>query len=88
MVLTQTPAKDVVKLSLSLGQLDVCHNMWLRLLVNQPVVTMSLHMAQFCLERTALYMSELQPTMLHTWEHHKVALLNLLYFHNRLFLVD
>jgi hypothetical protein len=49
---------------------------------------MSLHMAQFCLERTALYMSELQPTMLHTWEHRKVTLLNLLDFHNRLFLVD
>jgi len=56
--------------------------------MNQPVITMSLHMAQFSLERIALYMSKLQPTMLHTWEHHKVTFLNLLDFHNRLFLVD
>ena len=49
----------------------------------QPIVTMSLHMAQFCLERIALYMYKLQPTMLHTWEHHKVTFLNLLDFHNR-----
>ena len=29
MVLPQAPAKDVVKLSLRLGQLDVSHYMWL-----------------------------------------------------------
>ena len=49
----------------------------------QPIVTMFLHMAQFCFERIALYMSELQSTMLHSWKHYKVTLLNLLDFHNR-----
>ena len=49
---------------------------------------MPLHMAQLSAIGITLYMSELEPTMLHTWEHHKVTLLNFLDFHNRLFLVD
>ena len=37
-VLTQAPAKDVIELCLRLGQLDVGHEMRLRLLMEQPVV--------------------------------------------------
>ena len=39
---------------------------------------MSFHMAQLSAISVTLYMSELEPTMLHTWEHHKVTLLNFL----------
>ena len=44
-------------------------------MVQEPVVTMPLHMAQLCAISVTLYMSELEPTMLHTWEHHKVTFL-------------
>ena len=37
-VLPQAPAKDVIELGLRLGQLDVGHEMRLRLLMEQPVV--------------------------------------------------
>ena len=37
-VLAQAPAKDVIELGLRLGQLDVGHEMRLRLLMEQPVV--------------------------------------------------
>ena len=43
-VLAQAPAKDIVKLGLRLGQLDVGHEMRLRLLMEQPVIAMSRNM--------------------------------------------
>ena len=43
-VLAQAPAKNVIKLGLRLGQLDVGHEMGLRLLMEQPVIAMSRNM--------------------------------------------
>ncbi len=43
-VLTQAPAKDIIKLCLRLGQLDMSHQMGLGLLMEQPVVAMPLNM--------------------------------------------
>ena len=43
-VLAQAPTKDIIKLGLRLGQLDVGHEMGLRLLMEQPVIAMSRNM--------------------------------------------
>ena len=64
MVLAQTEAEDVVKLRFGAGQLDVSHHVWLRLLVQEPVVAMPLYMPKLCLEGLAFYMFWFQPTML------------------------
>ena len=81
MVLAQTEAKDVVKLCFGLGQLDVGHHMGLRLLVQEPVVTVTLYVSKLCLEGLAFYMLWFQPTMLEAWEHDVITILNLLDFH-------
>ena len=56
MVLAQAEAEDVVKLSFGAGQLDVSHHMGLRLLVQEPVVTVTLYVSKLCLEGLAFYM--------------------------------
>ena len=64
MVFSQTETEDVIKLRFGAGQLDVSHHVWLRLLVQEPVVAMPLYMPKLCLEGLAFYMFWFQPTML------------------------
>ena len=81
MILAQTEAKDVVKFCFALGQLDVSHHMRLRLLVQEPIVAVTFYVFQLCDKQVAFYMLWLQPTMLETWKHHVVTILNFLDFH-------
>ena len=64
MILAQAEAKEVIKLRFGAGQLDVSHHVWLRLLVQEPVVAMPFYMPKLCLEGLAFYMFWFQPTML------------------------
>ena len=45
MVLAQAEAKDIIKLHFGAGQLNMNHHMGLRLLVQEPVVTMTLYVS-------------------------------------------
>ena len=81
MVLAQAEAEDVVKLCFGAGQLDVGHHMGLRLLVQEPVVTVPLYVPKLCLEGISIYMIWFQPTMLEPWEHDITTIFNLLDFH-------
>ena len=45
MILTQAEAENIVKLSFGAGQLDVSHHMWLCLLVQEPVVAVTLYVS-------------------------------------------
>ena len=45
-----------IKLRFGMGQLDVGHHVWLRLLVQEPVVTVPLYVFQLCLEGISIYM--------------------------------
>ena len=81
MILAQAEAEDVIKLRFGAGQLDVSHHVWLCLLVQEPVVTVTLYVSKLCLEGISIYMLWLQPTMLEAWEHDVIAILNLLDFH-------
>ena len=56
MILAQAEAEDVIKLCFGAGQLDVGHHMGLRLLVQEPVVTVTLYVSKLCLEGLAFYM--------------------------------
>ena len=56
MVFSQAEAEDVIKLRFGAGQLDVSHHVWLRLLVQEPVVTVPLYVFQLCLEGISIYM--------------------------------
>ena len=81
MIFAQAEAEDVIKLCFSAGQLDVSHHMGLRLLVEQPIITMALNVFQLCPEGLTIYMFCRQPTMLEPREHHIIAIFNLLDFH-------
>jgi len=81
MVLAQAEAENVVKLCLVAGQLDVSHNVGLCLLVQEPVVAVTLYVSKLWLEGISVYMFWFQPTMLEAWEHDIIAILNLLDFH-------
>ena len=70
-----------IKLRFGAGQLDMSHHMGLRLLVQEPVVAVTLYVFQLCLEGISIYMLWFQPTMLEPWEHDIIAILNLLDFH-------
>ena len=48
MVLAQAEAEDIVKLCFGAWQLDVSHHMGLRLLVQEPVLTVTLYVFQLC----------------------------------------
>ena len=56
MVLAQAEAEDIIKLYFSAGQLDVGHHMGLRLLVQEPVVAVTLYVFQLCDKQVAFYM--------------------------------
>ena len=56
-----------VKLCFGTGQLDVGHHMGLRLLVQEPVVAVTLYVFQLCLEGISFYMFWFQPTMFGTF---------------------
>ena len=45
-----------IKLRFGAGQLDVSHHVWLRLLVQEPVVAVILYVFQLCLEGISIYM--------------------------------
>ena len=81
MIFAQAEAEDVVKLCFGARQLDVGHHMRLRLLVQEPVVTVTLYVSKLCLEGLAFYMFWFQATMPEAWEHDVIAILNLLDFH-------
>ena len=81
MIFAQAEAEDVVKLCFGAGQLDVGHHMGLRLLVQEPVVAMTLYVSKLRLEGLSIYMFWFQPIMLEPWEHDVIAILNLLDFH-------
>ena len=81
MVFAQAEAEDIIKLYFGAGQLDVSHHMGLRLLVQEPVVTVTLYVSKLCLEGISFYMFWFQPTMLESWEHDIIAILNFLDFH-------
>ena len=81
MILAQAEAEDVVKLRFGTGQLDVSHHMGLRLLVQEPIVTVILYVFQLSLEGISIYMFWFQSTMLEPWEHDIIAILNLLDLH-------
>ena len=49
MIFAQAEAEDIIKLRFGLGQLDVGHHMRLRLLVQEPVVAMTLYMPELLL---------------------------------------
>ena len=83
MIFAQTEAEDVIKLRFGAGQLDMCHHMGLRLLVQEPVVAVTLYVSKLCLEGISFYMFWFQPTIPEPWEHDIVAIFNLLDFHNR-----
>ena len=55
--------------------------MGLRLLVQEPVVTMTLYVSKLRLEGLSIYMFWFQPTMLEPWGHDVIAILNFLDFH-------
>ena len=56
MILSQAEAEDVIKLRFGAGQLDVSHHVWLCLLVQEPVVTMTLYVSKLYLEGISVYM--------------------------------
>ena len=56
MIFAQTEAEDIIKLYFGAGQLDVSHHMGLRLLVQEPVVTVTLYVPKLCLEGLTFYM--------------------------------
>ena len=63
--------------------MDVYCHMGLGLLMEEPVVTMSLDMTQLHMEGLVLHMLKFNTLFLQTREHHIVTVLNLLDFHNR-----
>ena len=83
LLLTDEPAEDAVEVDFVLGQLNVYRHVGLGLLMEEPVVTMSLDMTQLGTEGLALHMLKFNTLLLKTREHHIVTVLNLLDFHNR-----
>jgi len=81
MILAKAEAEDIIKLCFGAGQLDVSHNVGLCLLVQEPVVAVTLYVSKLCLEGISVYMFWFQPTMLEAWEHDIIAILNFLDFH-------
>lgn len=81
MILAQAEAKEVIKLRFGAGQLDVSHNVGLCLLVQEPVVAVTLYVSKLCLEGISVYMFWFQPTMQEAWGHDIIAILNFLDFH-------
>ena len=83
LLLADEPAEDAVEVGFVPGQLDVYRHVGLGLLMEEPVVTMSLDMTQLGTEGLALHMLKFDTLFLQTREHHIVTVLNLLDFHNR-----
>ena len=66
LLLADEPAEDAVEVGFVPGQLDVHRHMGLGLLVEEPVVTMSLDMTQLGTEVLALHMFEFNTLLLQT----------------------
>ena len=64
MIFAQAETKDIIKLCFGARQLDMSHHMRLCLLVQEPVIAMTLYVFQLCLEGISIYMFWFQPTML------------------------
>ena len=80
LLLADEPAEDAVEVGFVPGQLDVYRHVGLGLLMEEPVVTMSLDMTQLGTEGLALHMLKFDTLFLQTREHHIVTVLNLLDF--------
>ena len=83
LLMADEPTEDAVEVGFVPGQLDVHRHVGLGLLMEEPVVTMSLDMTQLGMEGLTLHMLKLNTLLLQTREHHIVTVLNLLDFHNR-----
>lgn len=74
MVFSQTEAKEIIELSLRLGQLHIYHQTGLSLLMEESVVAMAFNVFQLCLKGITFYMHRLQSKPLQTLEHHIVTI--------------